>query len=176
MDIIINKRNLETVDEMKSYYNKLKQKLKSNFQQEIYYKMEAIKILKEIKDNEYYKLDGYRIFEDFIKDYKLARSQAYDYLKIATALANGTLEENYVIENGITQTIAFLRTTSSKLKKSKYNLIKPLHLQLKSQESYDFYKKNAKFTGFILDILFSSKKDWLKQLQSEFEIFNEKIK
>ncbi|WP_330730468.1 chromosome replication/partitioning protein [Borrelia turicatae] len=176
MDIIINKRNLETLDEIKGYYNKLKQKLKSNFQQEIYYKMEAIKVLKEIKDNEYYKLDGYRIFEDFVKDYKLARSQAYDYLKIATALENGILEESYVVENGITKTIAFLRTTSNKLKKSKCNLIKPLRFQLKSQDSYDFYKKNAKFTGFILDILFSSKKDWLRQLQTEFEIFKIKNK
>ncbi|WP_210360729.1 chromosome replication/partitioning protein, partial [Borreliella valaisiana] len=96
----------------------LKQRLKSSFQQEIYYKMEVIKILKEIKDNEYYKLDGYRTFEDFIKDYHLARSQAYDYLKIANAIQEGILEEAYVIENGISKAIAVLRESPSGLKKS----------------------------------------------------------
>ncbi|WP_024653025.1 chromosome replication/partitioning protein [Borrelia persica] len=169
MGIIINKRNLETLDETKEHYNKLKQKLKFNFQQEVYYKIESIKVLKEIKDNEYYKFDGYRTFEDFIKEYKLARSQVYDYLKIATAIENGILEESYVVENGITRTIAFLRTTTSKLKKSKRNLIKPLRFQLKNQKSYDYYKKNAKLTGFILDRLFLEKQELLKEFVKEFE-------
>ncbi|WP_210380022.1 chromosome replication/partitioning protein, partial [Borreliella garinii] len=96
MDIVVNKRNLEVLNESEERYKNLKQRLKSSFQQEIYYKMEVIKILKEIKDNEYYKLDGYRTFEDFIKDYHLARSQAYDYLKIANAIEEGVLEEAYV--------------------------------------------------------------------------------
>ncbi len=33
----------------------------------------------EIKNKAYYKLDGYKSFEKFIKEYKLARSQAYIY-------------------------------------------------------------------------------------------------
>ncbi len=101
-----------------------------------------MKILKEIKDNEYYKLDGYKNFNSFIKDYKLAKTQTYCYLRIAQAIENGVIEEPFLLENGIKETIIFLRNSNSeKIKKSKQNLIKPLRFQLKKQESYDFYKK-----------------------------------
>ncbi len=169
MEIILNKRNLEVLNEAEEHYKKLKQRLKSSFQQEIYYKMEVIKILKEIKDNKYYKLDGYRTFEDFIKDYHLARSQAYDYLKIANAIKDGILEEAYVIENGVTKTLEFLRKSPNVLKKSKQNPIKPLRFQLKSQESYDFYKSNAKFTGYLLDKLFNNEKEMIKKIMKEYK-------
>ncbi len=85
MDIKINKRNLsESVREEEQaliHYNKLKEKLNINFQKEIYCKLEAMKVLKEIKDKEYYKLDNYFTFDDFAKDYRLARTQTYKYLK-----------------------------------------------------------------------------------------------
>ncbi len=169
MDIVVNKRNLEMLNEREERYKNLKQRLKSSFQQEIYYKMEVIKILKEIKDNEYYKLDGYRTFEDFIKDYHLARSQAYDYLKIANAIQDGVLEEAYVIENGVTKTIAFLRKSPGVLKKSKQNPIKPLRFQLKTQESYDFYKSNAKFTSFMMHEIFENQKDLINKLLKKYK-------
>ncbi|AFI31658.1 chromosome replication/partitioning protein [Borrelia crocidurae] len=170
MSVVINKRNLETLDEQNNYYQKLKQKLKSHCQQEIYYKMEIIKILKEVKDNEYYKLDNYKTFEDFIRDYKLARSQVYDYLKIANAIENGILQESYVVENGITHTIAFLRSDSRLFKKKlRRDSLKPLKFQLKKHESYNFYKKNVKFAEFLLDTLFLHNKDLLKKFLEEFE-------
>ncbi|WP_210380293.1 chromosome replication/partitioning protein [Borreliella valaisiana] len=169
MDIVVNKRNLEVLNESEERYKNLKQRLKSSFQQEIYYKMEVIKILKEIKDNEYYKLDGYRTFEDFIKDYHLARSQAYDYLKIANAIQEGILEEAYVIENGISKAIAVLRESPSGLKKSKQNSIKPLRFQLKTKESYDFYKSNAKFTSFMMHEIFENQKDLINKLLKKYK-------
>ncbi|WP_210377364.1 chromosome replication/partitioning protein [Borreliella garinii] len=169
MDIVVNKRNLEVLNESEKRYKNLKQRLKSSFQQEIYYKMEVIKILKEIKDNEYYKIDGYRTFEDFIKDYHLARSQAYDYLKIANAIQEGILEEVYVIENGVSKAIAFLRESLSGLKKSKQNPIKPLRFQLKTKESYDFYKSNAKFTSFMMHEIFENQKDFLNKLLKKYK-------
>ncbi|WP_267903570.1 chromosome replication/partitioning protein [Borreliella bavariensis] len=49
-------------------------------------------------------------------------------------------------------------------KKLIQNSIKPLRFQLKRKDSYDFYKSNAKFTGYLLDKIFSSDKDYLNQI------------
>ncbi|OJH14075.1 permease (plasmid) [Borreliella bissettiae] len=164
------KKNLNNKDEIIEHYNVLKTHLKSNLQQGIYSKIENMKILKEIKDNKYYKLDGYKNFDAFIKDYKLAKTQTYCYLRIALAIENGVIEEPFLLENGIKETIIFLRNSNSeKVKKSKQNLIKPLRFQLKKQESYDFYKKNAKFTAFILEELLENQKDFLKKLFKKYE-------
>ncbi|WP_024654344.1 chromosome replication/partitioning protein [Borrelia hispanica] len=151
-------------------YNTLKKKLYINLREGIYNKIECMKILKEIKDNEYYKLDGYKSFDAFIKNYDVAKTQAYNYLKIAAALEEGLLEEQFVLENGFRQILSLLRDKQGKtIKKSKQNPIKPLRFQLKRQESYDFYKKNAKFTSFLLDKLFQSKQDLIKEFLKEFE-------
>ncbi len=121
------KKELRNKDEILKHYNLLKERLKSNFQKEIYNKIESMKILKEIKDNEYYKLDGYKTFDAFIKNYKLAKSQTYEYLKIASAIENGVIEELFLLEKGIKKTIIFLRNSNSNtVKKSKQNPIKPL--------------------------------------------------
>lgn len=159
------KKELSNKDEILKHYNLLKERLKSNFQKEIYNKIESMKILKEIKDNEYYKLDGYKSFFAFVKDYNIARTQAYNYLKLATALQEGFIKEDYIIENGIHNSLDLIQDKESPtFKKSKKNPIKPLRFQLKSQESYDFYKSNAKFTGFLLDKLFNNEKEIIKKL------------
>lgn len=41
-----------------------------------------MKILYEIKEKELYKYDGFKRFNDFIKSFEVAKSQAYRYLKI----------------------------------------------------------------------------------------------
>ncbi|WNY63351.1 chromosome replication/partitioning protein (plasmid) [Borreliella carolinensis] len=181
MEIKINKRNLsESVREEEQaliHYNKLKEKLNINFQKEIYCKLEAMKVLKEIKDKEYYKLDNYSSFDDFAKDYRLARTQTYKYLKIATAIEEGLIEEKYVVKNGINDTICLLKTKESpSLKKSNQNPIKPLRFQLKKEEAYSFYKKNAKLTGFLLEKIFFEEKDFLSKIIKEFEILRNKRK
>ncbi|WNZ72067.1 chromosome replication/partitioning protein (plasmid) [Borreliella garinii] len=164
------KKNLNNKEEIIEHYNTLKTQLKSNLQQGVYSKIENMKILKEIKDNEYYKLDGYKNFNSFIKDYKLAKTQTYCYLRIAQAIENGVIEEPFLLENGIKETIIFLRNSNSeKIKKSKQNLIKPLRFQLKKQESYDFYKKNAKFTSFMMDEIFENQKEFLNRLMKKYE-------
>ncbi len=182
MDIKINKRNLsnKSVGEEEQaiiYYNKLKEKLNINFQKEIYCKLEAMKVLKEIKDKEYYKLDNYSSFDDFAKDYRLARTQTYKYLKIATAIEEGLIEEKYVIKNGINDTICLLKTKESpNLKKSNQNPIKPLRFQLKKEEAYFFYKKNSKLTSFLLEKIFFEEKDFLLKKIEEFETSRSKQK
>ncbi|QTL84321.1 chromosome replication/partitioning protein [Borrelia miyamotoi] len=152
------------------YYNSLKDKLVFNFQKEILNKIESMKILKEIKDNQYYKLDGYNNFEEFTRHYKIAKTQAYEYLKIANAMEEGLIEEQDIIKNGIHNIILSLRDKEgTHIKKSKQNPIKPLRFQLKSQDSYNFYKKNAKFTSFLMDELFSNQKDLLDKLFNKFK-------
>ncbi|WCB91134.1 chromosome replication/partitioning protein (plasmid) [Borrelia miyamotoi] len=151
-------------------YSALKKKLYINLREGIYNRVECMKILKEIKDNEYYKLDGYKSFDAFIKNYDVAKTQAYNYLKIATALEEGLLEEQYILENGFRQILSLLKDKGNgTLKKSRQNPIKPLRFQLKSQESYDFYKKNAKFTSFLMDKLFQDNKDLLEKFLKEFK-------
>ncbi|QFP42572.1 chromosome replication/partitioning protein (plasmid) [Borrelia miyamotoi] len=167
-----DQKPFSTNEEKILYYNTLKERLKANFRKEIFHKIDSIRILKEIKDNEYYKLDGYKSFDRFIKSYRLAKSQVYVYLKIANAMEEGLVEEQYIIENGIHDALNYIQIKESpKIKKSKQNPIKPLRFQLKSQESYAFYKKNAKLTGFILDRLFAYKKDLLNEFINEFKNF-----
>ncbi|WP_210378628.1 chromosome replication/partitioning protein, partial [Borreliella garinii] len=119
-------------------YNILKKKLYVNLREGVSNRVECMKILKEIKDNEYYKLDGYKSFDAFIKDYDVAKTQAYNYLKIANAIESGVIEEQYVLDNGFKQILNVLKNKESPtLKKSNQNPIKPLRFQLKKQESYD---------------------------------------
>lgn len=159
------------IDESKiSYYETLKEKLKTNFKKEIFHKVENIRILKEIKDNQYYEFDGYKNFLDFVKDFNVAKSQAYKYLKLATALQDGVLNEDYVIKNGIHNSFNYIKDKESpSLKKSKENPIKPLRLKLKTQESYDFYKSKAKFTSFMMNEIFENQKDLINKLMKKYD-------
>lgn len=167
---ILDKNNdIHSFDD-KERFEFLKNKLKDNVKEDIYNKIEAMYILMEIKNKAYYKLDGYKSFEKFIKDYKLARSQAYTYLKIAGAIKEGLLKQEYLVENGFRQSILFLINSKNAVGKTpNQSLKKFLRLQLKNQESYFFYKKNHKFTEFFLDKVFLDKKDWINQIMEEFK-------
>ncbi|WP_210379553.1 chromosome replication/partitioning protein [Borreliella garinii] len=167
---ILDKNNdIHSFDD-KERFEFLKNKLKDNVKEDIYNKIEAMYILMEIKNKAYYKLDGYKSFEKFIKDYRLARSQAYTYLKIAGAIKEGLLKQEYLVENGFRQSILFLINSKNAVGKNpNQSLKKFLRLQLKNQESYFFYKKNHKFTEFFLDKVFLDKKDWINQIMEEFK-------
>lgn len=103
-------------------YSALKKKLYINLREGIYNRVECMKIVKEIKDNWYYKLDSYKNSDAFIKNYDVAKTQAYNYLKIATALKEGLLEEQYILENGFRQILSLLKDKrNGKLKKSRHN-------------------------------------------------------
>ncbi|APS99251.1 permease (plasmid) [Borreliella mayonii] len=148
----------------------LKNKLKDNVKEDIYNKIEAMYILMEIKNKAYYKLDGYKSFEKFIKDYKLARSQAYTYLRIGGAIQEGAIKQEYLVENGFRQAILFLTNSKNAMeKKLNQNSSRVLRFQFKNQESYLFYKKNHRFTEFFLDKVFSDRKNWIEQVMKEFK-------
>lgn len=48
-----------------------------------------MKILYEIKQKESYKYDDFAHFNDFIKSFEVAKSQAYTYLKIYEKVLDG---------------------------------------------------------------------------------------
>ncbi|UPA19287.1 chromosome replication/partitioning protein (plasmid) [Borrelia puertoricensis] len=173
MQIQVNDRVLKKIDseeELRIYYNRLKENFINSFKKEIVYKIECMKILKEIKDNEYYKMDGFKTFDSFTKNFKIARSQIYNYLKLAGAMENGLISEEYLLENGINDSLDLIKNKErSTLKTSKQNPIKPLKFQLKKQESYDFYKQDSKFIAFFLDEIFSNQKDLLDKLLKKFK-------
>ncbi|MBB6208558.1 chromosome replication/partitioning protein [Borreliella lanei] len=163
--LLVDSSNVSKNDVETDRYNTLKKKLYVNLREGVSNRVECMKILKEIKDNEYYKLDGYKSFDAFIKDYDVAKTQAYNYLKIANAIEAGVIEEQYVLDNGFRLILSVLKDKENPvLKKSKQNPIKPLRFQLKTQESYDFYKNNAKFTSFMMQEIFENQKDLISKL------------
>ncbi|WP_210753567.1 chromosome replication/partitioning protein, partial [Borreliella valaisiana] len=46
---------------------------------------------------------------------------------------------------------------------------KPLRLQLKTQEIYDFYKSHAKFTSFMMNEIFENQKDLINKLMKKYD-------
>ncbi|WNZ73103.1 chromosome replication/partitioning protein [Borreliella garinii] len=97
----------------------------------------------------------------------MARTQAYKYIKIAKLLFEGELKEIDIIKNGIDKTLFNL--IKYKKVKSRVNLIKPLKIRLKTQEACDFYKKNPKFTGYILEDFYQKNKEQLIKKLEKYE-------
>lgn len=167
--LLVDSSNVNKDDFEMGRYSILKKKLYVNLRKGVSNRIECMKILKEIKDNEYYKLDGYKSFDAFIKDYDAAKTQAYNYLKIANAIESGVIGE-YVLDNGFRLILSVLKDKENpSLKKDNQNPIKPLKFQLKKQESYYFCKNNSKFTGFLLNKLFSDGKKIIKKIMKEYK-------
>ncbi|WP_234925880.1 plasmid partition family protein, partial [Borreliella valaisiana] len=69
-----------------------------------------------------------------------------------------------IIKNGIDKTL--LNLIKYKKVKSRENLIKPLKIRLQTQEVCDFYKKNLKFTGYLLEDFYKKiKNDPIEKLE-----------
>ncbi|WLN25844.1 chromosome replication/partitioning protein (plasmid) [Borreliella valaisiana] len=109
--IIINNRiigsntSINTEELNKKEYELLKNELKNRIEDDIKNKINTMKILLKIRNGKLYVLDGYKRFEDFIFEFKIARTQAYKYIKIAKFLFEGKLKEVNIIENGIDKTL-----------------------------------------------------------------------
>ncbi|UPA19336.1 chromosome replication/partitioning protein (plasmid) [Borrelia puertoricensis] len=167
VNYIIDKSN---ENQRKEEFDHLVRQLKNNIKSEIYNVIDTMKILKKINDNKLYVEGGFNSFKGFLSEFKLAKTQSYEYIKLATAIETGLLEEDFITLNGIRASIRYIKTkTNGVARQSRQNPIKPLRFQLKNQESYDFYKRNAKLTGFILDNLFLGKRDWLSEFIKEFK-------
>ncbi|UPA15680.1 chromosome replication/partitioning protein [Borrelia turicatae] len=165
-NIILNDReqNLSTKDN-KIKYEAYKNQLRAILLNEIEDRIKIMKILYEIKENKLYKIDGYINFNSFLEDFVIARTQAFKYLKIYKEILKGTLDLEELKKEGIKGVLKKIKISQ----KSQENPIKPLRFQLKNQDSYDFYKQNAKFTSFLMDKLFSNKKDLIEEFMKEFK-------
>ncbi|WP_420025309.1 chromosome replication/partitioning protein (plasmid) [Borreliella yangtzensis] len=163
--IVINNRiirsitSINTEEQDKKEYELLKNELKNRIEDDIRNKINTMKILLKIRNEKLYVLDGYKRFEDFIFDFKIARTQAYKYIKIAKLIFEGKLKEINIIENGIEKTLFNLM--KDKKVKSTANLIKPLRVRLETQEACDFYKRNPKFTSHLLEDFYQNNKEQL---------------
>ncbi|UPA13778.1 chromosome replication/partitioning protein [Borrelia turicatae] len=154
----------------KEEFDNLVIRLQNNIKTEIYNSIDTMKILKKINENKLYIEGGFNSFRDFLSAFRLAKSQAYQYIKLAIAIESGFIEEEFITVNGIQASIRYIQTKESiSIKKSRQNPIKPLRFQLKNQDSYDFYKQNAKFTSFLMDELFKDKKDLLEEFMKKFK-------
>ncbi|MBB6043728.1 chromosome replication/partitioning protein (plasmid) [Borreliella yangtzensis] len=169
VDIKENISKMESLEEIhKEEYLRLKDKLKTLTTDDIYNKIETAKILNIINQKKLYILDGYKNFYSFLANFKIAKSQAYKYIKIVSGVEKGIIDYNFIANNGIEKAIKQLESNNV-IKKSKQNPIKPLRFQLKKQESYDFYKNHAKFTAFILEELLENQKDFLNKLLKKYK-------
>lgn len=165
--IIKNNTTISTEEQNKKEYELLKSELKNRIEDDIRNKINTMKILLKIRNEKLYVLDGYKRFEDFIFDFKIAKTQAYKYIKIAKLLFKGEIKEIDIIENGIDKT--FFNLVKDKKVKSKINLIKPLCFRVKTKEAFDFYKKNSKFTSYILEDFYQKNKEQLIEKLKKYE-------
>ncbi|WP_418456559.1 chromosome replication/partitioning protein [Borreliella lusitaniae] len=153
----------------KKEYELLKNELENRIENDIRNKICTMKILLRIKNDKLYVFGGYKNFKDFLHDFKIARSQAYKYIKIAGLLIDGTIKEINIIENGIDNILRSL--IKDKKIKSIASFLAPISIRLKTQEAYDFYKKNSNFTSYLLENLYQKNK---KQLIKELEKYENK--
>ncbi|WP_024653055.1 chromosome replication/partitioning protein [Borrelia persica] len=164
-------KDCESEESKKERYEYLVSELALHTGKEIIHKIANMKILREIKEHQYYKYGNFNNFEEFTRTYRIAKSQAYEYVRMANALKEGLIEEIYIIENGIQNTLLFLRNKEGiTLKRSNRNIIKPLRFQLRTEQAYIYYKAKAKFTSFLLEKLLKDEKSILDKYEAEYRM------
>ncbi|XOU12864.1 chromosome replication/partitioning protein (plasmid) [Borreliella americana] len=155
-------------------YNNLKEQLKYNLKDDINNKIQRMKILYEIKQKELYKYDGFARFNDFIKSFEVAKSQAYRYLKIYQKVLEGKVSIDKIKEVGFK---AILRDIKAKdfLNEDNHsesegaNESIPIRILVKDKELYNFCKQDTKRLYFIIEKIYKEKRDVLSELIIEYE-------
>ncbi len=111
-------------NQRKEEFEQLITQLRNNIKSEIYNIIDTMKILKKINDKKLYVEGGYKSFKNFLSDFKLAKTQSYEYIRLATAVETGLLEENFITSNGIRASIRYVKNKTSgiiKKYKTKFN-------------------------------------------------------
>ncbi|WNZ73110.1 chromosome replication/partitioning protein [Borreliella garinii] len=171
--IILNDRGeklmgISEKEEYENYKHALKKSMVNDFEN----KIEIMEILYNIKNKKLYCIDGHVSFKAFIEEFLIARIQAYLYFKIYEQVLKGNLSIKEIRDKGMIKIYRNIKSKEVVDKKSMQNSIKPLRFQLKRQDSYDFYKSNAKFIGYLLDKIFSRDKDYLNKIFKEHSDLN----
>ncbi len=161
------KNNCDKDDEIE--YESYKNQIRRIATSEIDNRIELMKILYKIRTKKLYKFDGYKKFDDFLKKFVIARSQAFLYLRLYKHVLSGDLKIDEIKQLGFAETYSRIKRFNIDKGIAKEKSIRILRLQLENQESYDFYGKNAKFTGYFLDRVFIEKKDLLEKFMEEFK-------
>ncbi|WP_420025540.1 chromosome replication/partitioning protein [Borreliella valaisiana] len=155
-------------------YNNLKEQLKYNLKDDINNKIQRMKILYEIKQKELYKYDGFARFNDFIKTFEVAKSQAYRYLKIYQKVLKGEVSIDKIRKVGFK---AILRDIEGKNfldediknESESINGNIPIRILVKDKELYNFCKQDTKRLYFIIEKIYKDKKEILSDLIIEYE-------
>ncbi|MCD2332634.1 chromosome replication/partitioning protein [Borreliella americana] len=174
-DFIDKSQNLSNnQDENLMIYNGLKDQLRLNLKDDIDNKIQRMKILYEIKQKELYKYDGFKSFEQFIKSFIIAKTQAYTYLKVYEKVLEGIVSIDKIKEVGFNSVYnAIQKQGLSEInqedvnKNNKKNV--PIRILIKDYELYDFCKKDIKRVYFILEEIFKNKKDILSEIITKYD-------
>ncbi|WPM06334.1 chromosome replication/partitioning protein (plasmid) [Borreliella sinica] len=156
-----------------SIYFRLKEQLKILIKEESYNKIETARILKEINDNKYYVIDKYKSFNQFIKDYNIAKTTVYRYIKLAIGIDNGKINYELIYKKGINYAIQILEDAEMKpTKKCVFN--KSFKLKIKDEKSFDFYKSNTDFVSFLLKELYYDNQKLLTAIKNKYDNLKDK--
>ncbi len=162
-DFIDKSQNSNNQDENLIIYNDLKDQLKLNLKDDIDNKIQRMKILYKIKQKELYKYDGFKSFEQFIKSFIIAKTQAYTYLKVYEKVLEGVISIDKIKEVGFNSIYyAIQKQGISEINQENINKNNkentPIRILIKDNELYDFCKKDTKRVYFILKEIFKNKK------------------
>ncbi|WP_210379568.1 chromosome replication/partitioning protein [Borreliella garinii] len=178
-DFIDKSQNLNNQDENLIIYNDLKDQLRLNLKDDIDNKIQRMKILYEIKQKELYKYDGFKSFEQFIKSFIIAKTQAYTYLKVYEKVLEGVVSIDKIKEVGFNSIYHAIKkqglleiNQEDMNKNNKGNA--PIRILVKDNELYDFCKKDTKRVYFILEEIFKNKKDILSEIIIKYDFLKKK--
>ncbi len=174
-DFIDKSQNLNNnQDENLIIYKDLKDQLKLNLKDDIDNKIQRMKILYEIKQKELYKYDGFARFNDFIKSFEVAKSQAYRYLKIYQKVLEGKVSIDKIKEVGFKAILRDIKAENflnedNHSESEGYNESIPIRILVKDKELYNFCKQDTKRLYFIIEKIYKEKRDVLSELIIEYE-------
>lgn len=183
-EIILNDRFEDFIDKSQNsnndqdenliIYNDLKDQLKLNLKDDIDNKIQRMKILYKIKQKELYRYDGFKSFEQFIKSFIIAKTQAYTYLKVYEKVLEGVISINKIKEVGFNSIYyAIQKQGVSEINQENINKNNkentPIRILIKDNELYDFCKKDTKRVYFILKEIFKNKKDILSEIIIKYD-------
>ncbi|WKC78426.1 chromosome replication/partitioning protein (plasmid) [Borreliella turdi] len=158
----------EIKDNRESRYLKLKEKLKILIKEESYNKIETARILKEINDNKYYVIDKYKSFNHFIKDYNMAKTTVYRYIKLAIGIDSGKINYELILKKGIHYAIQILENNEI-IANPKGTLKRFLKIKIEDEKSFDFYQSNTNFVSFLLKALYYDNQKLLTNIKNKYD-------
>ncbi|AJA90684.1 chromosome partitioning protein (plasmid) [Borreliella chilensis] len=151
-----------------SRYLELKEKLKVLIKEESYNKIETARILKEINDNKYYIVDGYKNFSHFLKDYNMAKTSVYRYIKIAVGIDSGKIDYELILKKGIYYAMQILENNNITIN-PKAILNRSFKLKIEEEEIFNFYKSNTSFVSFLLKELYHDNQKLIANIKNKYD-------